>query len=115
MAKAAITSDWRDPELAKYATGDALAVVTRSLYVDHQNAVVTRGAPKTNPQATSSSSMKVVIADCGDDSGWVKYKANGQLQNSTPGGRRSIRAEVQRQTDGTWRVTRFAVEGVGSC
>lgn len=115
MAKAATTSDWRDPELAKFATGDALAVVTRSLYLDHQNGVVTRGAPKTNPRTTSVTSTKVVIADCGDDSGWLKYKANGQLQNDTPGGRRAITAEVQRQPDGSWRVTRFAVEGVGSC
>ena len=44
----------------------------------------------------------------------LKYK-NGQLVNDTPGGRRSITAEVKKQQDGTWRVTRFAVEGVGSC
>lgn len=115
MAKAATTSNWRDPDLSKFATGDALAVITRSLYVDHQNGVVTRGAPTTNPRVTSSSSTKVVIADCGDDSGWLKYKANGQLQNGTPGGHRAITAEVQRQADGSWRVARFAVEGVGSC
>jgi hypothetical protein len=118
MAKAGETGDWQSPALAKYATGDALGVINRSLYTDHLNGVVTKGAPKTNPQVSKvdpqDNPTTVMISDCGDDSGWLKYK-NGQLVNDTPGGRRSITAEVKKQQDGTWRVTRFAVEGVGSC
>ena len=93
-------------------------MVNRSLYTDNLNGVVTKGAPKTNPQVSKvdpeDNPTTVMISDCGDDSGWLKYK-NGQLVNDTPGGRRSITAEVKKQQDGTWRVTRFAVEGVGSC
>ena len=37
------------------------------------------------------------------------------LADNVPGGRRSITAEVKKQPDGTWKVTRFAVEAVGSC
>jgi hypothetical protein len=118
MAKSGETGDWQSPELAKYATGDALGVINRSLYTDNLNGVVTNGAPKTNPQVSKvdpqDNPTTVMISDCGDDSGWLKYK-NGQLVNDTPGGRRSITAEVKKQQDGTWRVTRFAVEGVGSC
>lgn len=118
MAKAGETGDWQSPELAKYATGDALGVINRSLYTDNLNGVVTKGAPKTNPEVSKvdpqANPAMVMISDCGDDSGWLKYK-NGQLINDTPGGRRSITAEVKKQQDGTWRVTRFAVEGVGSC
>jgi hypothetical protein len=118
MAKAGETGDWQSPELAKYATGDALGVINRSLYTDHLNGVVTKGEPKTNPEVSKveppDNPTTVMISDCGDDSGWLKYK-NGQLVNDTPGGRRSITAEVKKQQDGTWRVTRFAVEAVGSC
>ncbi|MEU0465369.1 hypothetical protein ABZ215_15315 [Amycolatopsis sp. NPDC006131] len=118
MAKAGETADWQSPELAKYATGDALGVINRSLYTDHLNGVVSKGAPTNNPQVSSAepaaNPTTVMISDCSDSSNWLKYK-DGQLLNDTPGGRRSITAEVKKQQDGTWRVTRFAVEGVGSC
>lgn len=118
MAKAGETSDWQSPALAQYATGDALGVINRSLYTDHLNGVVTQGAPKTNPQVSSvdpqDSPATVVISDCGDDSGWLKYK-DGRLLNDEPGGRRAITAEVKMQSDGSWKVARFAVEAVGTC
>jgi hypothetical protein len=119
MVAAGTTSDWQSPKLAQYATGDALNTIARSLYGDHLNGVVTKGTPTNNPAVSSvdpqNDPTTVMISDCGNDSGWLKYKANGQLLNNTPGGRRKITAEVKRQTDGSWRVTRFAVEGVGSC
>lgn len=118
MAKASETSDWQSPELAKYATGDALGVINRSLYTDHLNGVVTKGTPKINPQASNvdpkDNPTTVMISDCGDDSDWVKYKGDKPL-NDEPGGRRSITAEVKKQSDGSWKVTRFAVEAVGTC
>jgi hypothetical protein len=118
MAKAGETADWQSPELAKYATGDALGVVNRSLYTDHLNGVVSKGAPANKPQVSkmdpADNPTTVTISDCSDSSNWLKYK-NGQLLNDTPGGRRSITAEVKKQQDSTWRVTRFAVEGVGTC
>lgn len=119
MVKASETADWQSPELAKYATGDALGVINRSLYTDHLNGVVSKGAPTTNPQVTKADPTNdpttVMISDCGDDTHWLKYKKDGSPFTDSPGGRRSITAEVKKQVDGSWRVTRFAVEGVGSC
>jgi hypothetical protein len=119
MAGAALTSDWQSPQLAQYATGDALGVISRSLYTDHLNRVVTKGEPKTNPQVSSvdppNDPTTIMISDCGDDSSWMKYKTSGELVNDIRGGRRSITAEVKKQQDNSWKVTRFAVEGVGSC
>jgi hypothetical protein len=119
MAKADETADWQSPELAKYATGDALGVINRSLYTDHLNGVVSTGAPTTSPQVTKleppDNPTTVTVSDCGNDATWVKHKTDGSPLNDPPGGRRSITAEVKKQTDGSWRVTRFAVEGVGSC
>ncbi|GAA3012811.1 hypothetical protein [Actinokineospora diospyrosa] len=115
MAQAGLTSDWQSVELAKYAKGEALSTITRSLYRDHTNQVVTKGEPKNNPQVTSVESNTVKIADCGDSTNWLKYKTTGELKDDTPGGRRAITAEATRQDDGSWRVTSFAVQAVGTC
>ncbi|MGH3603222.1 MAG: hypothetical protein ACRDQI_04265, partial [Pseudonocardiaceae bacterium] len=117
---AATTSNWRTPELAQNATGDALLVLSRTMYADHYNGLVSRGQPANNPRVSSvepgEAPTAVMISDCGDDSHWLKYRAdNGQLADDTPGGRRAITAEVKLARDGTWKVTRFAVEAVGTC
>ncbi|MBV9143683.1 MAG: hypothetical protein JO115_22660 [Pseudonocardiales bacterium] len=118
MAAAATTSDWQSPRIRQHATGDALLVISKSLYTDHLNGVVTKGAPTDSPMASSvdspSAPITVMISDCGDSSNWLKYR-NGQLFDDTPGGRRSITAEVKKQPGGSWKVTRFAVESLGSC
>jgi hypothetical protein len=118
MAKAAETSDSQSTDVAKYATGDALAVLNRSLYADKLNGVVSKGSPTVNPTVSSvdpaDKPTTVVTADCSDSTNWLKYKA-GTLLNDKPGGRRAITAEVKKQQDGTWKVSRFAVQEVGSC
>ncbi|MFJ6901516.1 hypothetical protein [Streptomyces hokutonensis] len=119
MAVAGRTSDWNSPTLAQFATGDALSVISRSLYADHLNGLVTKGEPKNFPRVTSAkpatSPLTVMISDCGDSTHWLKYrKDNGQLADEG-GGRRAITAEVKKQAPGSWKVTRFAVEGLGSC
>jgi hypothetical protein len=120
MAQAATTSDWKSPVLARHATGDALSAISRGMYADHLNGLVTKGAPLNAPRVTSSvpadMPTTVLIRDCGDSSHWLKYRAdNGKLADDEPGGRQSISAEVKRQTDGSWKVDRFAVEAVGTC
>jgi hypothetical protein len=120
FADAAATSDWRSPELAQNATGDALSVLSRTMYADHYNGLASRGQPVNNPRVSSvepaDAPTTVMVSDCGDDSHWLKYRAdNGQLADDTPAGRRAITAEVKLARDGTWKVTRFAVEAVGTC
>jgi hypothetical protein len=117
---AATKSDWQSLKLAQNATGDALLVLSRTMYADHYNGLVSRGQPVNNPRVSSvepaEAPTTVMISDCGDDSHWLKYRAdNGQLADDTPGGRRAITAEVKLARDGTWKVTRFAVEAVGTC
>ncbi|MDX3192909.1 hypothetical protein PV458_31265 [Streptomyces sp. MN03-5084-2B] len=116
----ATTSDWRSPRLAEHATGDALSVLSRQLYADHYNGLISKGAPSNSPVAQSVDSpyepKTVVITDCSDASSWLKYRAdNGKPADSDPGGKHLIRAEVKLAVDGSWRVTRFAVESTGSC
>lgn len=120
MARAGETSNWQEPELAHYATGNALTTITRSLYADHFNGVVSRGAPVDHPVVSSvepaGNLSTARITDCADSTHWLQYHAGtNQLVDGTPGGRRSIVAKVQKQPDGSWKVTEFAVEGLGSC
>lgn len=120
MVEAARTSDWQDPDLGRHATKDALRVITGSLYADHRNGLITKGRPTYDPEVTSvkprNDPTTVMIADCGDSSGWLKYRReDNRPADGERGGRRQITAEVKVQKDGEWRVTRFAVQGIGTC
>ncbi len=120
FATAGQTSDWQSPVLARHATAYALQVMEKSLYTDHQNGVITKGEPVDHPEVKSvgpaSDPTVVVISDCGDSSQTHKYVAKtGQPAPGGAGGRQAITAEVRRQSDGSWKVDQFAVDGVGSC
>jgi len=120
FADAAVTSDWRSPALAQNATGDALSRLSRGLYADHYNGLVSRGRPVNTPEVSSvdptDSPTTVVITDCGDSTAWTKYRAdNGQPVNDGPSGRRQINAVVKKAVDGSWKVTDFGVQAVGTC
>jgi hypothetical protein len=120
FAMAGHTSDWQSPSLSQHATAYALQVIQKSLYTDHQNGVITKGAPVDAPAVKSVSPVTdptvVLISDCGDSSHWLKYDAKtGKLVPGSPGGRQAITAEVRKQSDGSWKVDQFAVEGTGTC
>jgi hypothetical protein len=120
MAVAAETSNWEDPRLASHATGIALTNITRGLYTDNKNGLVSKGRPKNNPQVSSAEPppdpVKVIISDCGDSTEWIQYRVDtGQPADASPGGRRQINAIVEKQPDGVWRVTDFGVHGIGTC
>ncbi|WP_228769861.1 hypothetical protein [Actinokineospora alba] len=117
---AGTTSDWQSPTLGRYATGVALTNMSRSLYADHANGLVTKGEPTYEPAVSSvepsDNPNKIVITDCSDDSRWLKYKAaTGQLANDTPGGRHLINAIVLKQADGSWKVSEYGVHEAGTC
>jgi hypothetical protein len=114
------TSDWQSPLLGDHATGDALLQMSRGLYADHYNGLVTRGAPVDHPVVKSATPTAepttVIISDCGDSTHFLKYYAStGQLAPEGDGGRQAITAEALKAADGTWKIDRFAVEDVGTC
>lgn len=117
---AGTTSDWQSATLGRYATGVALTNMSRSLYADHANGLVTKGEPTYEPAVSSveppDNPNKIVITDCSDDSRWLKYKAaTGQLANDTPGGRHLINAIVLKQADRSWKVSEYGVHEAGTC
>ena len=116
---AGTTSDWQSASLGQYATGIALTNMSRGLYADHYNGLVTKGEPVLSPSVSSVDPLtdpkKTIITDRGDSTQWLKYRAdNGKLAD-TPGGRRLINAIVEKQADGSWKVTDFGVHNVGTC
>ncbi len=120
MAAAATTSDWQSPKLAQNATAEALSKISRGLYADHYNGLVSKGKPENTPSAESvephDNPTTVNIVDCGDDSRWLKYRADsGQPANDEPGGRRHINAKAKKAVDGSWKVADFAIQDVGTC
>jgi hypothetical protein len=120
MADAAATSDWQSPKLAQNATADALSRISHGLYADHLNGLVTRGHPINHPTVESvepaMAPTAVNLTDCGDDSQWLKYRADtGQLADDGPAGRRRIKAMVKKAVDGSWKVVNFAIQDVGTC
>ncbi|WP_322780384.1 hypothetical protein [Frankia sp. Cas4] len=118
-AQASHTSDWQAPYLSRYASGDALQFLTRDLYADHYNGLVSKGEPINHPRVTSVSpegkSTSVMIDDCADTRNWLQYRTDGSLLDNTPGAPHRILAEVRLHTDGLWRVTRFGIGDPGSC
>jgi hypothetical protein len=120
FAVAGITSDWRSPALGRYATGVALTNLSRGLYADHYNGLVTKGEPILHPRVLSvdppQDPTRVVITDCGDSTHWLKYRTNsGRLVNDKPGGRSLINAIVDKQPDGSWKVSDYGVHEIGTC
>ncbi|MGQ0575502.1 MAG: hypothetical protein ACT4RN_15045 [Pseudonocardia sp.] len=120
FAEAGLTSDWQSPELGRHATGIALTNLSRGLYADNYNGLVTRGEPVLDPRVTSVEPVDdpttVRVADCGDSSNWLKYRDDtGARADDNPGGRRMITAVVELQVDGSWKVSDYAVRDLGSC
>ncbi|WP_231500204.1 hypothetical protein [Saccharothrix sp. NRRL B-16314] len=117
---AGTTSDWQSPKLGQHATGIALTNLTRGLYADHSNGLVTKGQPALNPMVSTvepaGDPKKIIVSDCGDSTAWLKYRADGnQVADDKPGGRQKINAVVEKQADGSWKVSDFGVHGVGTC
>jgi hypothetical protein len=120
MADAAVTSNWQSSKLALNATADALSRISRGLYADHYNGLVTKGKPINHPTVESvepaAAPTTVNIVDCGDDSPWLKYRVDtGQRADDGPSGRRHIDAKVKKAVDGSWKVVDFAIQDVGTC
>jgi hypothetical protein len=120
FAAAGTTSDWQSAALGKYATGVALTNLTRGLYADHYNKLVTKGEATHDAKVASAepadNPTKIIVTDCSDSTNALKYRAdNGQLADNTPGGRRLINGQVELQGDKSWKVTDFAVREVGTC
>ncbi|MCK2239758.1 MULTISPECIES: hypothetical protein [unclassified Crossiella] len=118
MSTAAERSDPTAPELSQHAADFALDKIIRSLRIDSDNGVVTKGRVKTAPTVTELTPPRdpreARVADCGDDGETAKYTRAGVRVPDSSGGRRKIQARLK-VVAGRWVVTDFAMLEVGSC
>jgi len=116
--KATESADPAYPDLAKYASGEALTRLTGALKDYQAKGLRGRGDVAFHPSieslAPADAPTKAQVRDCMDTSKTSLYKANGDPYQDEPGGLRLVRADVER-IDGAWKVTGFGVHGVGSC
>ena len=112
------TANYQSPELSKYAAGDALSVLTRGLYKNYQQGIVTRGQPSFNPKVTVTSQSGgqplATVTDCADNSSWRNYYRSGKSAGAVPAGRHRILARLQ-LFDGVWKVTFLLVDKPATC
>ncbi len=122
MPSAAASS--QDPRAAAvqaaYATGNALKTLTSGLQSVKGQGLKGTGAvvvaPKVTAVSPASAPTDVSLSDCMDTSGTHIVRASpGPPYSDSPGGRRLATATVQRQGDGSWKVTDFGIRGVGTC
>jgi hypothetical protein len=115
---AARTSDYQPGSLSQYAAGNALSVLTRSLYDDSKDGVVLRGAPVLSPAVTSVTPSgdpdAAAVADCASDTGWRQYTTAGKPVAGAPAGKHRITAQL-RLFSSVWKVTYLVVEKAGTC
>jgi len=119
-AAAAAVPDPDNQDVKRYATDDALRIMTDGLRLLRQQGLKGTGTVVPAPEVVSSppagSPDQVSIRDCLDTSGSHIISASpGGVYQDTPGGRRQCFALVHRQGDGSWKVATFDLRDVGTC
>jgi hypothetical protein len=108
------------PDLAKYATGRALTTLVGALKSVKDQGLKGTGQLVLSPHVTKITPVdaptSIDVQDCYDDAATHVVRASpGPPYQDTPGGRRLCVATVERQAEGTWKVTQFSLGKVGTC
>lgn len=119
-ARAGLTANPDDPELARYASGVALEKLARALRAYRDKGQVVKGEIRSNPQLADASPAKtpatMSVTDCVDTTSFLAYWASsGEPVNDVPGGRRSMLATVSDVSGVGWRVTSYGLQAVNTC
>ncbi|WP_435159196.1 hypothetical protein [Amycolatopsis sacchari] len=90
FAEAGSTSDWQSSKLAQHATGLALTNLSRGLYADHYNGLVTKGEATHDARVMSAEPAnkptRVIVTDCSDSTNALKYRADNESYADWSGG-----------------------------
>lgn len=109
-----------NPELARHATGEALKTLSDGVREVRDRRLKGEGKFVLSPQVTevtpADAPKKISIRDCVDTKQSRVVRASpGPAYRDKPGGLRLCRATMQRQSDGSWKVTSFGLREVGTC
>jgi predicted small lipoprotein YifL len=112
--------DYQSPVLARHLSGQALSVVTRSVYVNTAvKGAVAKGTPLLHPTVgevtPANDPTQVVVNDCVDTGSWLLWTSDGKhLYNDVPGGHQMAQSLVV-LSDGAWKVSQLLMQPVGTC
>jgi hypothetical protein len=111
-------ADAEEAGLDRYATGDALAMVTDLVASLREDGLVAEGSIDHSPRVTEMSPEEdpssARVEDCADTSDQTVVRADGGPYEDEPGGLRLIFADVELH-EGVWTVTALGIGRVGSC
>jgi len=112
--------DPNTPDLPKYATGKALTTLTSALKSVKDQGLKGTGQLVLSPHVTKITPIdapaSIDVQDCYDDGATHVVRASpGPPYHDAPAGKRLCLATVERQADGTWKVTQFSLGKVGTC
>lgn len=108
----------QDPNLAKYATGSALAGAQSTLLTFRQSGIAMKGAPSLDPRVTSVDKAvhTVSITDCVDSSNWKPiYVASGKSALAPGQPLRVVVDSLVTATRGSWEVSTSVVHRDQTC
>jgi len=112
------TADPDHPDLARYAAGEALQRLRDGIASIRDRGLRGRGEATFEPVVESldppGAPTRITVRDCMDTGGTELYDPSGQPYQDEPGGPRLVIATVE-IVDGTWKVTSFGIQEVGTC
>lgn len=115
------TMNDQDASLGDHLTGGALTYFHSATHINRLNGYVSaKGEPTLlHPTAKkivgSGDAAKVLVEDCVDQSSYKLYTSDGTPVSPTSSGRQDAQALVERQSDGSLKVTTFVLNAPGSC
>jgi hypothetical protein len=112
--------DPASPELRRFATGAALQTLVDGVGKVKEQGLKGEGffalAPRVTEIAPASGPTKVGVRDCVNTTDSRIVRASpGPAYSDSPGGRRLCVASVEHQGDGSWKVSSFGLQAVGTC
>jgi hypothetical protein len=119
--KAMSIPDPRFPALLQTTTGDATSILVKAVQSAKDKGLKGVGGATFRPEvveiAPAKQPTKVTIRDCLNTSGshLVNATPGGTPYKDEPGGRRLAISIVERQSDGSWKVTGVGTRDIGSC
>jgi hypothetical protein len=121
LVAVAVISDFKDPRLMQHMLYQPLTDWAQQFADSKRDGVVSAGRPTWNPEVVSvtpaDKPTRVEIADCVDDSKWLRIrKTTGKPIDNVPGGRhRSEAAVTFVAVTQSWMVTQQIYGKTGSC
>lgn len=108
----------QDPNLVRYASGQALAGAQSTLLLFRQNGIAMRGDPIRDPHVTSvdTAARTVAVVDCVDSSNWKPvYVATGKSALAPGQSPRVVVNSTLELSRGVWTVSSSVVHRDQTC